>query len=301
MIIPIVTIGIPVMPQREHYIDKCLQSVVHQTFSEPFEVLIMQNPGFHYQPKLNEIPENVSLKLLTSGKSLSRKRNDIIKHAKGEYIINIDDDVVPEIDWLENMVQEARYYDYDIFWGLAKPIFEKELPKNLKPFEMLIGGFHFDHNEIIRREGLIGCNFGFRKAIKHKRGKFIECIGRGGELIRGGEEILFLAECINPRLGQVKNGIVKHYIQAERIRFAYVIRSRTSNVRAEIFINSIVGKSNWLFLINRINAFIKSFKPKKHFLMNILLELLLLITTIISIASIFKNKHIVMSLSSLEK
>ena len=282
----IVTIGIPVMPQRENYIDQCLQGVVAQSYLDKYEIIIAQHPGFNYEIKLINIPEHISLKLLHSGKTLSNKRNDIIVHASGKYIINIDDDVVPEHDWLENMLNAAVQNNYDIFWGLARPIYEKEFPDNLEPFEMLIGGFHFDRKGNLRRKGLIGCNFGFNKGLEHKRGKFVENMGRGGSATQDGEETLFLAESINPKMGLVKNGIVNHYVQSERINFGYVIKNRRSNVKADVFINQIVGKSNLRFLIDRFASFVKAFIPKKYFLKIILLESVLLTTAIITIINI---------------
>jgi hypothetical protein len=57
--------------------------------------------------------------------------------------------------------------------------------------------------------------------------------------------------------------------------------------------NNIVGDSNYSYLIDRINEFIKAFRPKKHLFKTILVEYHLLKTTILPIASIFFNKSIV--------
>lgn len=287
---PIVTIGIPVMPDREWYMDKCLNSVISQTFSDPYQIIIAQHPGFSYKIKATNIPQNISIGLINSGVSLSSKRNDIIVHAAGKYIINIDDDVVPEHDWLEHMVCAAIENDYDIFWGLAKPIYEKEFPDDLDPFEMLIGGFHYDRKGKLRRRGLIGCNFGFKKDLNHKRGRFVESIGRGGGAVQDGEESLFIAECLNPKMGLIIDGVVSHYVQPERINFDYIIKNRSSNVKAAIFINNILGQSNYAFLVDRIIYFIRAFKPKKYMFKTIKLEFYLLRATIISISSLILKK-----------
>jgi glycosyltransferase involved in cell wall biosynthesis len=288
---PIVTVGIPVVPQREHYLDQCLQSVLAQTYSDPYEIIIAQHPGFHYKIKAGGIPENVSIEFLNCGKSLSSKRNVVIENARGRYIVNIDDDVVPEPDWLVNMVNAAIKNDYDIFWGVAKPIYEGEFPESLAPFEMLIGGFHYDRKGELRRKGLIGCNFGFKKSLRHKRGKFVESLGRGGIAVQDGEETLFVAECINPKKGLVLNAVVNHYIQVERLNFSYIIQNRCSNVKAMVLINYIVGNSNSSYLINAIKDFIKAFRPGKHLGKNILLEYMLLRTAIFSLVSIYVNKQ----------
>jgi hypothetical protein len=280
---PIVTIGIPVMPDREYYIDKCLQSVLAQTYSDSYEIIIAQHPGFNYRVKMDNLPEQVSIKLLASGASLSSKRNAIMEHAKGKYILNIDDDVIPEPDWLENMVHAAIENDYDVFWGLARPIYEIEFPENLDPFEMLIGGFHYDRKGRLRRKGLIGCNFGFRKGLNHKRGKFVEDIGRGGTAAQDGEETLFVIECIGPRMGAVQNAIVNHYIQPERINFSYILRNRCSNVKSSILMNNITGVGNLDLLRERTKEIIKAFRPRRHMFKTVILEGCLLTTTVLSI------------------
>ena len=121
---PVVSIGIPVMPERERYIDECLESVTKQTFSLPYEVIIAEHPGFNYRLKIGPVSPNISIRKVSSGESLSQKRNDIIEASRGEYIVNIDDDVVPHNNWLETMILSARENEYDIFWGAASYQFD---------------------------------------------------------------------------------------------------------------------------------------------------------------------------------
>jgi glycosyltransferase involved in cell wall biosynthesis len=227
--------------------DKCLEAVVAQTYTDPFEIIIAQHPGYDYSVKVSEIPENVCLKHLSCGSSLSSKRNAVMQHAKGKYIVNIDDDVVPEPDWLRNMVDAVLENDYDVFWGLVKPIYEKDFPEDLEPFEMLIGGFHFDRKGNLRRKGLIGCNFGFRRGLGHSRGKFCEELGRGRPL-NGGEEVLFVAESINPRIGLIKEAVVGHYIQKERVNFFYILGNQFMNVQTKVAIYRFQDKGSFIIL-----------------------------------------------------
>jgi glycosyltransferase involved in cell wall biosynthesis len=279
---PAVTIGIPVIPDREHYMDQCLQAILAQTYTEPYEILIVQHPGFHYRVKADRIPDAVSIRLLSAGKTLSNKRNAIIENAIGQYIINIDDDVVPEPDWLENLMHTAVECNYDIFWGLARPVYEKEFPEDLDPFEILIGGFHYDRKGVLRRKGLIGCNFGFKKGLRHKRGMFVESIGRGAA-VQDGEEGLFVAECIHPRMGAANKAVVNHFVQANRINFQYIVKNQCSCVKARIFINRVTGAGNLAYLLDLLKVFIKALIPRQQFFRTIALEGSQLITALLFI------------------
>ncbi len=287
---PLITIGIPVMPQREKYIDQCINSIVNQNYKEEIEVIVAQHPGFQYTLKLSEIPSNLIIKKIDSGKSLSKKRNDIIAKSNGDYIIFIDDDVVVESDWLIILSNEFLKNDYDIFWGPARPIYEKNFPEKLDPFEMLIGGFHYNRKGELKRKGLIGCNFGFKKKINHKRGRFIEDLGRGGLTVQDGEETLFIAEAINPKMGFIKKAVVNHYVQSERVNFCYIIKNRCSNVKARIFINYIIGGNNKDYLYSRIKDFVIALKPNKSILMSLFLQSCVLFSTIYFLV-IFSNKN----------
>ena len=278
----IVSVGIPVMPHREHYISKCVKSVLSQSFSENYEIIIALHPGFNYRIKNEIIPSNVKINYLQSGASLSSKRNDIMKNSNSSYIINIDDDIIAETDWLINMINDAKKFNYDIFWGSAKPIYEKTFPSHLDYFEMDIGGFHYDRNGNLRRRGLIGCNFGFKNGLNHKRGAFLDLLGRGSSFFSDGEETLFFEECIDAKAGFINNSVVKHHIQKNRINFSYVIKNRCSNVRARILINKITKKNNIKYLNSRLKILLKTITIDFNGFKNIYFQFRLLCSAVFS-------------------
>lgn len=271
---PIVTIGIPVIPQREHYTQLCLDSICNQVFDRSFEILLAQHTGYHYEVPFS-IPDNVIINQVESGESLSSKRNDILKHAKGKYILFVDDDIIADKNWLANMITSAEKNNSDIFWGTAKPIYEEQLPENIIPFEMYIGGFHYDSNGKLRRKGIIGCNFGIRKDLEHARGHFVEFLGRGSE-IRGGEENLFLKEYVGDNISFVENAVVHHHIQSYKINFKYILYNQFNNTISQVFINNVLKISNRKFGADLIKEFIKSFIPRKNHLMNFILSFFML-------------------------
>jgi len=266
----ITTIGVPVMPKREHYTKLCIESLLNQNFDRKFEIVLAQHPDYHYDIPFS-IPENISINQVNSGKSLSSKRNDILKFANGDYILFVDDDIIAEKNWLSKMTTTAEKYNSDIFWGTTKPIYEKELPNNLLLFEMYIGGFHYNSFGKLCRKGLIGCNFGVKKNINHKRNQFIESLGRGAS-IRGGEEVMFLKEYQGDKVRFERNAIVHHHIQKHRINFKYIIHNQFNNVLSQVYINKITGVKNIGLFKDVSVVFIKSFIPRKYYLKHIILS-----------------------------
>ncbi len=259
------------MSGREHYTKLCLESIIKQNFDRAFEILLVQHPDYHYKIKFN-IPKNIVINQIVSGKSLSSKRNDILKHANGEFILFVDDDIIADENWLFNMITIAKKNDSDIFWGTAKPLYEEEISNNLIPFEMYIGGFHYDSNGILRRKGLIGCNFGIRKNILHRREKFIESLGRGST-IRGGEEVLYLKEYIGDKILFIDNAVVHHHIQKHRIDFKYIIYNQFNNVISQVYINKIIGEKNTDLGKDVVVSLAKSLIPQKNFVRNFILSI----------------------------
>ena len=260
----IATIGVGVMPEGEAYAKLCVESLLNQKYSESFEILLAQHPGYHYDIS-HQIPANITIVKVDSGESLSSKRNDILRHAKGKYILFIDDDAIADELWLYTMVKGAENFDADIFWGSIKPIFEKELPKFLLPFEIYIGGFHYNNQGRLCIKGLIGCNFGIRKGLDHSRGHFIETLGRGSE-IRGGEEILYIKEYYGDKTQFIQGAVVYHHIQSHRINFKYILYNQLNNTLSRVFINKTIGVSNKKYGIVIFSGFMKSIIPQKNYL-----------------------------------
>jgi len=271
----IATIGIPVIPERENYTDLCIKSLLASNPGFKFEILIAQHPNYNYVLKIIN-NDNIVFSFVNSGSSLSSKRNDILRNATGKYILFIDDDVIVDKNWLGTMVHSAEMNKSEIFWGSVKPIFEKKIPTNLHPFEMYIGGFHYDKNGILQRKNLIGCNFGILNGLNHVSGRFVEDLGRGSK-IRGGEEILFFKGYIGERKKFFKEAIVYHHIQKERINFFYICYNQYKNVISQIYINRITKDDNFQLGISLLLSLIKSLLPKKDYFYWVLLSLVKLI------------------------
>ncbi len=112
---PLITIGIPVY-KRLQYLDVALKSALNQSY-KGIEILISQN--LYSGAEANRIEEyslnasrqyhNVRYIKQADNKGLSGNWNELVKHAKGEYIIIIgDDDVIP----LGAISELLKYIEY---------------------------------------------------------------------------------------------------------------------------------------------------------------------------------------------
>ena len=142
------------MPQRLGYIEKCLDSVLNQNYTGEIEIILSMHPGFKFETDKYYKPDNINFLKISSGSSLSEKRNDIIKSSTTDYILFIDDDVIVDTYWLTNMMKDVLKFNYDFFGGAAKPIYEAPFPEELDSFEMYIGGFHFNRFGELKKEDL---------------------------------------------------------------------------------------------------------------------------------------------------
>lgn len=111
----------------EKYIERCIQSVKNQTWSD-FECLLIddESPDNSYQIALDCIHEDPRFSIIRQkNKGLGGARNTGIEHAKGEYIAFLDSDDWWELDFLEIMYQSAVENQADLVYCQIRQIDEQ--------------------------------------------------------------------------------------------------------------------------------------------------------------------------------
>ena len=131
-----VTIGIPVY-NAEKYIERCLISVLDQTF-EDFEVLVVDDRGTDNSiQKVEEIANNhVNGKKLRivhhdRNKGVAEARNTIIDEASGKYLYFMDSDDRISEDAISFLFDKAENTNAETVWGSFVNVefeTEKEFP-----------------------------------------------------------------------------------------------------------------------------------------------------------------------------
>lgn len=126
-----VTIGMPVYGV-EKYIEKCMHSILNQTFNDEFEILVIDDRG---QDRSIDIvkdlqtshPRGNNIRILTQPKNMGcwAARNRILEEAQGYYIFFIDSDDYISEDCIEKLYKEAVKYDADAVYGSVTTVDDK--------------------------------------------------------------------------------------------------------------------------------------------------------------------------------
>ena len=125
-----VTIGMPVYGV-EKYIQRCMLSVLNQTFSEEYEILAVDDLGpdksVEIIKELQEShPRGGFIRILTQPKNMGcwAARNRVLEEAQGEYIFLLDSDDYISEDCIEKLYTEAVKNNAEAVYGSVKPVDE---------------------------------------------------------------------------------------------------------------------------------------------------------------------------------
>jgi len=163
---------------------------------------------------------------------LSHARNLGINQAHGEVLLFTDDDVLPEITWVQTVLKGMRRYAADACGGFIGPIWEVPPPSWLTTrFHgfLAIRADRTDDYEIMSGiDAPFGANMAVRRAVLDQVGKFDVTRGRVGAVLSSGEdgelfERILAAGFRVMFLGQAR---VHHRIEAWRVTKRYLRRWR---------------------------------------------------------------------------
>ena len=174
---PYVSVVIPTY-QREEVLCNTVRSLLNQDFPD-YEILIIDQTEKHEphtEEFLRSLPPHVR-HIRHFPPSLPSARNRGINEARGEIILNVDDDVIVNRDFVS---QHAKYYDDPTVGGVTGRIeqegryatktpsfFKSEFIQwiSTQPFRALQEGDAYR---------AVGCNFSFRKEAAIRAGMFDE-------------------------------------------------------------------------------------------------------------------------------
>lgn len=145
--VPLVTIGVCTY-KRPDGIVKCLNSLIEQKASFPFDIVVTENDAAQGS---KEIIESVIAQAAEKGieiryycepeANISIARNRCVAECRGEFFAFIDDDEWAEPDWVEQLVQVQRNYNADIVYGTVIPFYPEGFPEYLKGINDFQGMF----------------------------------------------------------------------------------------------------------------------------------------------------------------
>ncbi len=224
---------------REHFLKKCLVSIinqvkVHKDFSL-IEILIIDNNSQDRTKNLIEqIQGSTSLQinyLIEHQQGLSYARNRGINESKGAYLAFVDDDATVLPLWIETLMNGIKNIKADVYGGPIFPNYEITLPswidRNyfIRKFKNKDGYL----NAILKREGFSGGNMCIKKEIFDIIGTFNVNLGMIGEDLGLGEESEFFYRLYNYnkrcKLYNLDKMAISHFEGKEKLTKDY-LRSR---------------------------------------------------------------------------
>ena len=139
---PLLSVIIPVY-QAEEYLDKCVKSILRQTFKD-YEVILIDDGSDDGSEKICDIyaEQDERIKCVHQvNKGVSAARNTGLKYATGKYITFVDADDWLETDLFQECIIDLKKNKTDVLYhGIIKEIWKKdEMNSVLKGIPALTG------------------------------------------------------------------------------------------------------------------------------------------------------------------
>lgn len=220
---------------RVDYLRKAIKSLVEQTLSkEVYEILIIDNGSTdntkelvlkesHNVPNIRYIYEALI--------GLSQARNTGWQVAEGEYIAYLDDDAIASPHWLGKILEvfETVKPQPGCVVGKVEPIWEA--PKPIWLSDSKLGNLaivNWSDMPIVLNENqwLGGTNMSFPKKLLDKVNGFQPGLGRTGNKLFGGEDILLERQLMKKgyHCFYHPDVLVRHHIPHSRLTKNWLIR-----------------------------------------------------------------------------
>jgi glycosyltransferase involved in cell wall biosynthesis len=226
-----VTVAIPTFSfTRLPQLQKCLAGVMCNSLMPDDIIVVVDN-----NPELaaflrKSYPDDRILIVESDGKGASAARNTALRTSTREMLVFIDDDVWPDLDWLETIVGTLCREGVGVVGGRILPDYApgaRALPPELL---WLVGctyeGHPMDRGPITRP---IGSTMAFRRSVLKAVGGFNPAFGPIGIKRVNSNEELPLSRSIHRMFGdQViwfePQATVHHWVPAERSNLRWVLR-----------------------------------------------------------------------------
>jgi GT2 family glycosyltransferase len=185
-------------------------------------------------------------------RGLSGARNTGVRHARGQLLAFVDDDAVPQPQWLDHLLQAFAADEVIGAGGSALPVWSSAAPKWMPPEFLWVVGASYEglpHERAAVRNP-IGANMAFRREAFERVGGFREGIGRVGATPLGCEETEFAIRARRSLPGSVvmyvPDARVEHHVDSERATWRYFTARCWAEGRSKALVTAIVGAGDGL-------------------------------------------------------
>lgn len=228
---------------RSKTLKRCLEALEKANVPEGllWEILVVDNNSSDDTKDIVEsMKQGGKLNIryvLEKKQGISYARNRSIVEAAGKIVSMLDDDSVPESDWLRNITETFKEYDADCVGGKITPIeWPKKIPKWVNS-ELYAYMTIYDKGDSVKEikwyiDTPFGANIAYKKSIFDKVGLFNTSLGRVGLGSTYAGEEQDMTKRILEKGGKViyqPKAVVHHPIRLEMMAKRYY---RTTNFHA---------------------------------------------------------------------
>lgn len=212
--------------------------------SRPWELVAVDNASTDETAALladtSWWPPGVPVRIVREERlGLSNARNRALKEAKGKYLLFVDDDETPNLQWLTAYEHDMLAYAPDALGGRIDVLFEQgERPAWLH--DELLGFLgHLNHGDgcwlTDPSTPFYGGNFAVRLDVFSEVGEFDAGLGRKGEINSGGEDTEFYRRLVanDFKVRWVPGAIINHRIRVDKLRRHYFLELHYRQGQAE--------------------------------------------------------------------
>lgn len=214
---------------RSRQVMHCIDILKKGTL-RPSEILLVLDPDEQLQLFYESVLPSDVLVLSSEKPGLSNARNTGARRAREDIVAFIDDDAIPDLNWLRKMLRHYEDENVIAVAGRAIPIWEVGRPKWFpEELEWVVGCTYRGLPEktcTVRNP--IGSNMSFRADVFRQIGYFSIGFGRIGKKLLGSEEAEFSIRALSriPRSKIVydPSSIVYHNVPKTRATLKYMMK-----------------------------------------------------------------------------
>ena len=249
---------------RVQFLPEAFDSLAAQTLpSENFEIIVVDNNSQDNTTEVclafQQTQPSINFRyILETNQGLSFARNRGINEAQSKLLVFIDDDAIPEKEYLHNIVHFFETTpDAAAAGGRIYPRFESKRPDWLPDILIsLVSAIDLGDNVcLFKKKFPIGANMILRKETIDKYGSFNVNLGRRGNNMEGAEEkdLFFRIMGDGGKVYYIPNAIVHHFIPDKRLSFEFFCRQaigigysekiRAKNISSTTYLKSLIKEA----------------------------------------------------------
>ena len=165
----------------------------------------------------------------TQGKNYAL--NAALKVACGDIVVFTDDDVTPDPDWLNEIIQSSqRWPDVRVFGGKVVPVFPRIVSKKISEADFSSYVFAkyspYQIEQVCEKTTPVGPNCWFRRSVFDDGYRYDPTIGPSGRGRISGSEMELFQRLVSSgeKIVYVPTAVVFHRIQEYQLKISYLLK-----------------------------------------------------------------------------